>query len=107
MNRLCRCEECNFSDRDQRDLVTGKPYCMNWKQYLDCGCFYGSVEGYPDAKDNDIYYNPFFGDLWLVRGEHFVKIYNGYQVDLNEPIGLIHVGHIPEDVTGLRFGECP
>lgn len=105
MTRLCRCSECDYSDHENIDFASGKPYCTNWKQYIDGGCFYGSVDGYPDAKDNDIYYNPFFGDLWLVQDEHFVKIYNGYKVELDEPVGFIKVGHIPEEVTGLRFGE--
>ena len=46
------------------------------------------------AEDGDIYLNPFFGDLWVVDGKSFIKINNGYAIDINEPEGFIKVGHI-------------
>lgn len=51
-----------------------------------CNCIY--------AEDGDIYLNPFFGDLWVVDGKSFIKINNGYSVDIDEPEGFIKVGHI-------------
>ena len=49
---------------------------------------------YPDAKDGDIYLNPFFGDLWIVDGHSFIKINDGYTEDLDCPDGFIKVGHV-------------
>lgn len=45
-------------------------------------------------QDGDIYLNPCFGDLWVVDGTSFIKINNGYAIDLDEPEGFIKVGHI-------------
>lgn len=35
-----------------------------------------------------------FGDLWVVDGASFIKINNGYAIELDEPEGFIKVGHI-------------
>ena len=43
---------------------------------------------------NTIYLNPCFGDLWVVDGASFIKINNGYAIELDEPEGFIKVGHI-------------
>ncbi len=51
-----------------------------------------------DYSDGDVYYNPVFGDLWLVDGKSFVKINNGYTIDLDEPERFIKVGHIEMEV---------
>ena len=45
-------------------------------------------------QDGDIYLNPCFGDLWVVDGASFIKINNGYAIELEEPEGFIKVGHI-------------
>lgn len=47
-----------------------------------------------DYQDGDIYLNPWFGDLWVVDGAAFVKINDGYTIDLDEPEGFVKVGHI-------------
>ena len=49
---------------------------------------------YPDAVDGDVYLNPMFGDLWLVDRGYFIKINEGYTIELNDPAGFIKVGHI-------------
>ena len=49
---------------------------------------------YPDAIDGDVYWNPFFGDLWLVEDGCFIKINDGYTTDLNDPANFVKVGHI-------------
>lgn len=49
---------------------------------------------YEDAVDGDIYFNPCFGDLWIVHNKQFIKINDGYSIDLNEPDGFIKVGHV-------------
>ena len=48
---------------------------------------------YQDAIDGDIYFNPVFGDLWIVENGKFVKINDGYDISLNEPEHFIKVGH--------------
>lgn len=48
---------------------------------------------YPGAIDGDIYFNPFFGDLWIVDKGRFVKINDGYDIPIDEPGGFIKVGH--------------
>lgn len=53
-----------------------------------------SEPSYPDAVDGDIYLNPFFGDMWIVDGKHFIKINDGCTIDIDEPEGFIKVGHV-------------
>ena len=48
---------------------------------------------YQDAVDGDIYFNPVFGDLWIVENGKFVKINDGYDISLDEPEHFIKVGH--------------
>ena len=45
-------------------------------------------------QDGDIYLNPYFGDLWVVDGASFIKINDGYEIELDEPEGFVKVGHI-------------
>lgn len=44
-------------------------------------------------ENGDIYFNPFFGDLWIVDNGDFVKINDGYRVEVDIPDGFIKVGH--------------
>ena len=48
---------------------------------------------YQDAVDGDIYFNPVFGDLWIVENGKFVKINDRYDIPLGEPEHFIKVGH--------------
>ena len=48
---------------------------------------------YQDAVDGDIYFNPVFGDLWIVENGKFVKINDGDNISLDEPEHFIKVGH--------------
>ena len=48
---------------------------------------------YQDAINGDIYFNPVFGDLWIVENGKFVKINDGYDISLDEPEHFIKVGH--------------
>lgn len=43
--------------------------------------------------DGDIYWNPFFGDLWIVDGSDFVKINDGYRAEIEEVVGFVKVGY--------------
>lgn len=69
-------------------------------EHIDCE--------YADAVDGDIYLNPMFGDLWIVEGDSFIKINDGYTIELDEPSGFIKVGHV-DGVVSKRvediFGE--
>ena len=48
---------------------------------------------YQDAINGDIYFNPVFGDLWIVENGKFVKINDKYDISLDEPEHFIKVGH--------------
>ena len=48
---------------------------------------------YQDTIDGDIYFNPIFGDLWIVECGKFIKINDGYNIPLDEPEHFIKVGH--------------
>lgn len=52
------------------------------------------MNAYENAVDGDIYLNPCFGDLWIVDGEKFIKINDGYSIDLDTPVGFVKVGHV-------------
>lgn len=52
---------------------------------------------YKDAVNGDVYLNPGFGDLWIVDNGEFIKINDGYSIDIDAPVGFIKVGHL--DVT--------
>lgn len=49
---------------------------------------------YENAVNGDIYLNPCFGDLWIVDDGRFIKINDGYGIDIDDPIGFIRVGHV-------------
>lgn len=49
---------------------------------------------YEGAKDGDIYYNPVFGDYWLVIKGTFILINDRWEVPLSDPVGFKKVGHI-------------
>lgn len=56
-------------------------------------------------QDGDIYLNPCFGDLLVVDGTSFIKINNGYAIDLDEPEGFIKVGHIDGVINRRRTND--
>ena len=60
------------------------------------------VTEYPDAVDGDIYWNPCFGDLWIVDGHDFIKINDGYTTDLDDPSGFVKVGHVDGIINKKR-----
>lgn len=49
---------------------------------------------YPDVVDGDIYWNPVFGDLWIVEGNSFRLINDTYSAGLDDAVGFIKVGHV-------------
>ena len=60
------------------------------------------ISTYPEAANGDIYWNPVFGDLWIVDGESFIKINDGYQIDIDEPSGFVKVGHVEGIINKKR-----
>lgn len=57
---------------------------------------------YADAVDGDIYLNPLFGDMWIVDGQQFIKINDGFTVDMDDPGGFIKIGHVDSVVNKKR-----
>lgn len=49
------------------------------------------------VEDGDIFYNPYFGDYWLVKNGYFVLINDGWSVPLSDPVGFVKIGHIKEE----------
>lgn len=86
MNKKCNCVyakagKCPEAACD-REYLRSERDCPSWWQPRD------------HCKDGDIYLNPVCGDLWVVDGKSFIKINDGYTIDLDEPEGFIKVGHI-------------
>lgn len=51
-------------------------------------------------ENGDIYYNPFFGDLWIIQNNTEIrKINDTYTTDVNDVVGFVHVGHIDLEVN--------
>ena len=45
--------------------------------------------------NGDIYYNPFFGDLWIIQNDTKIKkINDSYTTDIDDVAEFIYVGHI-------------
>lgn len=51
-------------------------------------------ENYGEIENGDIYLNPLYGDLWIVDGVEFIKINDGYTVDIDDTCDFIKVGHV-------------
>ena len=49
---------------------------------------------YQDAVNGDVYWNPVFGDLWIVDGDNFVLINDLETASLDSVVGFVKVGHI-------------
>lgn len=72
-------------------------YCPNCGAKMDgdkLKCEDFEEYSYKDAVDGDIYLNPFFGDMWIVDNKRFIKINDGYTVDIDDPKGFVKVGHV-------------
>lgn len=45
--------------------------------------------------NGDIYYNPFFGDLWIIQNDTKIKkINDSYITDIDDVAEFVYVGHI-------------
>lgn len=68
-----------------------KHYNGEWNDYIKE--FFKPTE-YSNVVDGDVYLNPLFGDLWIIKGNHFVKINDGYDIELDDVADFIKVGHV-------------
>lgn len=65
-----------------------------WDDYIESLSTSIHEDAPPDAIDGDVYLNPLFGDLWIIKGDHFVKINDGYDIELDDVADFIKVGHV-------------
>lgn len=57
--------------------------------------------GEKEFVNGDIYYNPFFGDLWIIQNDTKIKkINNSYTTDIDDVAEFISVGHIDLEQQG-------
>ncbi len=54
-------------------------------------------------QDGDVFLNLCFGDLWLVDGSSFIKINDGYSINIGEACGFVKVGHV--NISDIEVGE--
>ena len=46
-------------------------------------------------EDGDIFVNRAFGDLWMAKGDEFIRINDSeYKVEIENIVGFVKVGHI-------------
>ena len=47
-------------------------------------------------NDGDIFVNRVFGDLWIAKGDEFIRINDSkdYRVEIENVAGFVKVGHI-------------
>lgn len=88
--RLTVFKKDHYQDEIKIDLADE----FGGSEHVDCE--------YADAVDGDIYLNPMFGDLWIVEDNSFIKINDGFTIDLDDPEGFVKVGHVDNIVTKKR-----
>lgn len=51
--------------------------------------------GEKEFVNGDIYYNPFFGDLWIIQNDTKIKkINDSYITDIDDVAEFVYVGYI-------------
>lgn len=51
--------------------------------------------GEKEFINGDVYYNSFFGDLWIIQNDTKIKkINDSYTTDINDVAEFVYVGHI-------------
>ena len=88
------CELEKIRNHDCRKCEAFRNVLFGSSEHVDCE--------YSDAVDGDIYLNPMFGDLWIVEDNSFIKINDGFTIDLDDPEGFVKVGHVDDVVTKKR-----
>lgn len=71
-----------------------KHYNGEWDDYIENLSPPVHEDTAPDMTDGDVYLNPLWGDLWIIKGDRFVKINDGYDIELNDVADFIKVGHV-------------
>lgn len=57
--------------------------------------------GEKEFVNGDIYYNPFFGDLWIIQNDTKIKkINDSYTTDIDDVAEFVYVGHINLEQQG-------
>ena len=91
-----------ISERDNTHISDSEMIEKAWAEFQE---YYNlrkqeerETDRYPDATDGDVYINPFHGDLWIVDGQTFVKINDGYTMELKETSGFIKIGHVDNSI---------
>lgn len=58
--------------------------------------------GEKEFVNGDIYYNPFFGDLWIIQNDTKIKkINDSYITDIDDVAEFVYVGHIDLKQQGV------
>lgn len=58
--------------------------------------------GEKEFVNGDIYYNPFFGDLWIIQNDTKIKkINDSYITDIDDVTEFVYVGHIDLEQQGV------
>lgn len=58
--------------------------------------------GEKEFVNGDIYYNPFFGDLWIIQNDTKIKkINDSYITDIDDVAEFVYVGHINLEQQGV------
>ncbi len=58
--------------------------------------------GEKEFVNGDIYYNPFFGDLWIIQNDTKIKkINDSYITDIDDVAEFVYVGHIDLEQQGV------
>lgn len=81
------CTECNLRTDEFPSL---KKAADNWNERAE------------KRKDGDIYWNPAFGDLWIVDKDEFIKINDGCRIECDVPEGFVKVGHVDGIMNRFR-----
>lgn len=57
--------------------------------------------GEKEFINGDVYYNSFFGDLWIIQNDTKIKkINDSYTTDINDVAEFVYVGHIDLEQQG-------
>ena len=58
--------------------------------------------GEKEFVNGDIYYNPFFGDLWIIQNDTKIKkINDSYITDIDDVAEFVYIGHIDLEQQGV------
>lgn len=59
-------------------------------------------ESRAEISDGDVSINTFFGDLWVVDGQTFIKINDGYTIEIDELKGFVKVRRVDSVANRIK-----